>query len=1712
MSSLYSQSFNFDSFLQKGVDPRTGQYTATVVVYETASAARNCPALQLSLTFNPLNTQDVGFGIGWSFNLSSYQHAQVSTKTLSLSTGESFQVKETPSSIRIADQKLKSFQFKKVKGESDQYLVVHKSGLVELLSNQNGGFNVSVPMKLWEPNGRMLTLGWARSGRQPRLESIKDGAQTLLKINYAEHDVDMTVVRSPGTKEESTITISRRNGRLAKVRLPLESTPPWSFDYDTINQVTCLKKIVSPCGLEERVSYSDKDRGHGLPPGAPFKSIPYVTCHVLWPGQQQPAIKTSYNYTATNFLGFGALHNWNDGEDNLYRVRQDYEYSCTVQVDGGAETKYTYNKFHLLVRHRRNQGTKQVTQSITYYMDATSTFDNQPAQYQLPKSVETIYEDTATKASRTETTHHVFDEWGNPTEDIQSNGIRTGREFYPPGGATGCPADPHGFQRYIKCETVTPAPSPYQTPIRSKQYIYSQRRTASTSYTSYFVAVDKVQALQDGQEFSTWEYSYVDQPDSRDHSRRQQQIIRVFGKCPMTTTWNYDYPDSDSMRSTVTTKSYDGYTGQEITYLSTLSGLAYTHKSIAGVQTDFEYDKIGQLTKKIVSPDTSYQASEEHQYSVLQGDIGYCVMAKDAKGVQTRYITDGLERICKVDRQDADAGGDVSNKTFRTVQERSYNNIGQCVAVVDSDWLRTKGEPTEQQLRRSLEYDDWGQTCRIHESDGITTLSLMDPIGQAHIKGIEGQCKTESRFNDFGLPIKTVIYKIDGSVYATTTYGYDGLGRLVLQQDALNRATQYKLDCFDRVTQTIRQDGQAVNTTYAVQSSSIWPTSIDTNNHCVGKQVFDGLGRITLHEVAGRATVQSFEGCAPVPSMTTTPKGDVRRLSHEPQLDYALMALTSKDVAETIQYDAQTVAPVKLKNLYSTTDLTHLPSGLVNKVSLDIENGPVFSTESVYSMAGKMQGYTNPHGEKLEIQYTTEGKPLQLTQGPLSITFAYDQVQRLLESCVQDGANNRLTTHFTYDDFSREIGRSVTKGSKLLHQLTQTYLQTGHLATRRLEDGNGELLREEAFTYDVLDRLVVFECQGRQSPTDEQGNHIRQQSFTFGPYHNLVEITTVFQNGDNNVKRYNYVDQDPGQVICITNSHHNYPAKIDLQYDQNGCLVRDEKGNELEYDSTGHLITLRDSQSQILSEYRYDASGKLVCQLVPGEDEYYLHYRGNTLVGYTSGDDGTQLWASDMHASVTAWINSDEPDSHYSREYTPYGYNAQDADKGPSIGFNGQWRDPVTGWYHLGNGYRVYNPVLMQFHSPDSWSPFQSGEINPYGYCLGDPINNIDPSGHFSLFGIKFTWRDLAIAVAGIAVGIAVGVLTAGAGFAIEAGLGIACGLASDVMTGAVYDQATGHAPTWKSVGTDALYSLIGGVVGEGAGKVLGAAGKAAARGLKGMREGAGLVKGLRESVGAVTEMQEIRHEFTGEAENLRLVEKRPGKGERRAARLAAQSAAASTSGMPPAEIAATRYTLDTTHEVRSARIDAGGHEDAVENFELFRRAIEDEGVHPDVASPSKHNSAVPSFVVQHQPTVENLTAQLLLKAIRNDVSLLFGDHGLGALGGNLAVKYLSLATSTIILRCHREHYRMLWAALTLMDHVPVKDGRPCMFRVVRVSGTIRKAEEEAIRQARALVLAAKDGHAPSAFLPVESVDNHTQDEQEGQVEDQHVEMVSDDG
>lgn len=113
----------------------------------------------------------------------------------------------------------------------------------------------------------------------------------------------------------------------------------------------------------------------------------------------------------------------------------------------------------------------------------------------------------------------------------------------------------------------------------------------------------------------------------------------------------------------------------------------------------------------------------------------------------------------------------------------------------------------------------------------------------------------------------------------------------------------------------------------------------------------------------------------------------------------------------------------------------------------------------------------------------------------------------------------------------------------------------------------------------------------------------------------------------------------------------------------------------------------------------------------------------------------TILIATGRGNSVSAEITQ----SHVNRmAYLPYGYPSAHQQPASRLGFNGELREQQTCWYFLGNGYRVYNPVLMRFHSPVNLSPFGVGGVNSYMYCVGDPINYLDPTGHIRIGSLLF--------------------------------------------------------------------------------------------------------------------------------------------------------------------------------------------------------------------------------------------------------------------------------------------------------------------------------------------------------------------------------------
>ncbi len=110
-----------------------------------------------------------------------------------------------------------------------------------------------------------------------------------------------------------------------------------------------------------------------------------------------------------------------------------------------------------------------------------------------------------------------------------------------------------------------------------------------------------------------------------------------------------------------------------------------------------------------------------------------------------------------------------------------------------------------------------------------------------------------------------------------------------------------------------------------------------------------------------------------------------------------------------------------------------------------------------------------------------------------------------------------------------------------------------------------------------------------------------------------------------------------------------------------------------------------------------------------------------------AGQGEGMLLAADASSSVIHALSAAQ---QHRFAYLPYGMRHPDSASLPLPGFNGERLDPVTGHYLLGNAYRAFNPVLMRFNSPDSLSPFGEGGLNAYAYCVGDPVNRVDPTGH----------------------------------------------------------------------------------------------------------------------------------------------------------------------------------------------------------------------------------------------------------------------------------------------------------------------------------------------------------------------------------------------
>jgi RHS repeat-associated protein len=1364
-SAIHSNAFNFLSFMLHGVDPRTGQYTVSVDIPELKSNHLCGPAVPLQLQFSPLNTTDSGYGLGWNLNLSQYTPGD---QMVALSTGERFKVTGSGTQPAIKEKKLDSFHF--YDEGNDTYRVVHKSGLIEVLHTGGSAANrIALPRQILAPSGHSVSLTYATFNGGQLLETISDAYGTLLRIERDSNDgfvklhlhPDKGADGAPLATFEMTLT---GNGTVSQIILPTPERASWRFQYEQVYGMTCLKEVQTPVGGRETIEYLDA--GH-LYPGPVREALPRVTRHSSYPGFNQPMIDTTYTYTHFNFIGYGAPIQWaDDGLDNLYKAPVGYEYGSVATLKLGGVTLQTvtrtFNRFHLLTKEVTAQGNCIKTMTTEYHALDVS-FDEQPPQFQMPKSVTTTWtlQNDPTR-SRSQTQSTTFDEHGNLAEQVQANGIRDTFTYYAKEGEEGCPPDPQGFVRHQKEKTTIPGTSEQgeALTLRTRYHYEALPSLAIADAPNWLVLSEEVltsSADAHARPLQSIKRGYFNQPaDAALHGLLASESETLNGLATGT-AFTYSKLLNGLAGETVqqvqeTLTGFDGEQKVVTRQHSLLNGeVLLDYDNDTHVQISYAYDPLERVVRETVAPGTEFEASRFYSY-LLTSAAGQQASqeATNVNGVITRTRVDGLNRTIYEERQDADA---TQPGLFRRTYAASHDVLGNLVEETLFDWLRD----TELALRSTYEYDDWGERSCVVGPDGVREFSIVDPIGTLESKGAvmrswrQGpaldapkEADTETWYNLFDKPTRIERFNSLQQSLSVARTLYDGLGRIAQEIDAREASTRFGYDAFGRVTETVLADESVVKRSYALHGADDLPISISVNDIELGTQEFDGLGRCTNATTGGRSQTFSYDPGRMQPASVTMPDAQLIGYDYQPLLNdrpsrrYLPSSLTSR-----YDYDKKNSRLLGCHEADQELTRSYFSTGEMKSESRRQAQGELLTMHYVYSRQARLLEYTDVLGQVQHYSYDRAGRLESTGLGGLRSGFVYDVLGRLAEIHTVDAAQ-MLDVSLEYDDLGREKLRTFNLNG-VVQTLDQSYNAVDALESRTLKLGS-EVLRAETFAYDPRGRLERYTCSGSQPPVDPYGQEIQQQVFAFDALDNMTLVLTTSPGGTDRA-RFIYDQQDPVQLRSITHTGNaNYPPEIVLDYDANGNLVSDEQQRILTYDALGRLLTVQESSGVGQSAYHYDAMDRLAGEGAENDQRFYREddlanrLRGTRRSTFVRGagqllaekndESGTGgvLLACDPGQTVLAEALPGEASNDIG--YSVYGWRNPSKPAATELGFNGQLNESGTAWQMLGNGYRAFNPALMRFNSPDNLSPFGGGGLNAYMYCAGDPVNQVDPSGH----------------------------------------------------------------------------------------------------------------------------------------------------------------------------------------------------------------------------------------------------------------------------------------------------------------------------------------------------------------------------------------------
>ncbi len=693
----------------------------------------------------------------------------------------------------------------------------------------------------------------------------------------------------------------------------------------------------------------------------------------------------------------------------------------------------------------------------------------------------------------------------------------------------------------------------------------------------------------------------------------------------------------------------------------------------------------------IWQPSSAASGTTEYTYDAL----GNLTSQTSPTGAKTGYTYDVLERLTSV--EDAD----------ENVTSYAYDAVGNLTDVIDANGGRTTyaydaiGNTTSitspQGASERLEYDLQGRLSALTAPDGETTSYDYDAIGD----------------------LVTKTYSEDAS--ARVDYTYDALGQKASRQDSAGKAS-FAYDEAGRILTETTGQGDVISYAYddAGQVSSI--TYPDGTEVGYG---YDAAGNLTTVDAPEGTYTYTFDELNR-PTSLTRPNGTRTTFAYD-DLGHTTSIVATDDAkhllsAYTYTYDndghitseISDVVSENNENMHTERALTYTKTGFLETLSESGSAGP-YTERYTYDKVGN----------KTSLERTGEGAD--------SITYEYDADNRLVKSTssvhgvceyAYDAAGNLISkrgagcdTSYAYGVEGRLV--AVREGGRLL--MAAAY------------DGDGDRVSSASLFHEDVQREAEQTGEGLASlpatsylniASDEHIAHA-WSAFVYG----ATTLGAALSSSLNPTCMHTFTDA--ALRLLMSSLPDDAKARTSLMsFSFLSAYERDRIASSI--GSLPSVSTFESEQFDVIS-YANSHIGNIsqVLSSVSTHTGTTNETYGITRLARCGEGRGISYYLNDGRGSVVQTTNERGRVTSWKR-YSSTGSVEASSPLGElsSYGWNAEEQNPQTGLTYL--RFRYLDTDTGVFGVTDTYlgNVFNPLSLNRYLYCLSDPVNYVDPTGH----------------------------------------------------------------------------------------------------------------------------------------------------------------------------------------------------------------------------------------------------------------------------------------------------------------------------------------------------------------------------------------------